>query len=288
MVNIKDIFYIYKTQGNFYDLIFDLIYLNSNKIIKSDILNDDQLNEFNKYMENNKIDINFDSSNNYYYEDNNNDIKIKFKYYLSEYLIKDKLIGGASVIPQIPLIKPSLDKPSLDKPSLDKPSLDKPSLDKPSLDKPSLDKPSLDMVISREINYDSIYEILQFNDSELEKMDIDIYIIKNKSKLLDLLDKNDIKQFNELLNTMSKNIYNKFIDQVQRYDKLITENKNQFMEKTLLLENYKSSDYYILDISIYHKSDIITNSYELDSEDDCIYLSRCLLYFYNYIVSLIN
>lgn len=258
MVNIKDIFYIYKTQGNFYDLIFDLIYLNSNKIIKSDILNDDQLNEFNKYMENNKIDINFDSSNNYYYEDNNNDIKIKFKYYLSEYLIKDKLIGGASVIPQIPLIKPSLDKPSLD------------------------------MVISREINYDSIYEILQFNDSELEKMDIDIYIIKNKSKLLDLLDKNDIKQFNELLNTMSKNIYNKFIDQVQRYDKLITENKNQFMEKTLLLENYKSSDYYILDISIYHKSDIITNSYELDSEDDCIYLSRCLLYFYNYIVSLIN
>ena len=270
MVNIKDIFYVYKKQDNFYNLIFDLIYLDSNKIIKSDMLNDEQLNEFNKYMKNNKIDIKFDESKNCYYEDKNNDIKIQFKYYLSEYLIKDKLTGGATVIPKIQLIKSSLDKPSLDKPSSDKPSLDKPSSDKPSLNKPSLD-------------YNSIYDILQFNDSELENMDIDSYIIKNKSKLLDLLDNTDIEQFNKLINTMPKNTYNKLMDQVQRYNKLITEDRNQFMEKTLLLENYKSSDYYILDISIYHKSDIINNSYELDSEDDCIYLSRCLLYIYNYI-----
>jgi hypothetical protein len=268
MVNIEDIFYVYKKQDNFYNLIFDLIYLDSNKIIKSDILNDDQLNEFNKYMKSYKIDIKFDSSNSYFHE--NNDIKIKFKYYFSEYLIKDKLTGGASVIPQTPLIKPSLDKPSLDKPSLDKPSLDKPSLDKPSLD------------------YNSIYDILQFNDSELENMDIDSNIIKNKSKLLDFLDKNDIEQFNKLINIIPKNTYNKFMDQVQRYNKLITEDRNQFMEKTLLLENYKSSDYYILDITIYHKSEIINNSYELDSEEDCIYLSRCLMYIYNYIVSFNN
>ena len=260
MVNIKDIFYVYKKQDNFYNLIFDLIYLDSNKIIKSDMLNDEQLNEFNKYMKNNKINIKFDESKNCYYEDKNNDIKIQFKYYLSEYLIKDKLTGGATVIPKIQLIKPSLDKSSSDKPSSDKPSLDKPSLD-----------------------YNSIYDILQFNDSELENMDIDSYIIKNKSKLLDLLDNTDIEQFNKLINTMPKNTYNKLMDQVQRYNKLITEDRNQFMEKTLLLENYKSSDYYILDISIYHKSDIINNSYELDSEDDCIYLSRCLLYIYNYI-----
>ena len=44
MVNIKDIFYVYKKQDNFYNLIFDLIYLDSNKIIKSDMLNDEQLN----------------------------------------------------------------------------------------------------------------------------------------------------------------------------------------------------------------------------------------------------
>jgi hypothetical protein len=268
MVNIKDIIYVYKKQDNFYNLIFDLIYLDSNKIIKSDILNDEQLNEFNKYMKSNKIDIKFDSSNSYYYENNN--IKIKFKYYFSEYLVKDKLTGGAFIKPQNPLDKPSLDKPSLDKPYLDKPYLDKPSLDKPYLD------------------YNSIYDILQFNDLELENMDIDSYIIKNKSKLLDLLDKNDIEQFNKLINIMPKNIYNKFMDQVQRYNKLITEDRNQFMEKTLLLENYKSSDYYILDITIYHKSEIINNSYELDSEEDCIYLSRCLMYIYNYIVSFNN
>lgn len=248
MVNIKDILYVYKKEDNFYNLIFDLIYLDSSRTIKSDMLNDEQLNEFNKYMKNNKIDIKFDESNSYYYK--SNDIKIQFKYYLSEYLIKDKLIGGASVIPQNPLIKPSLDKSSLD--------------------------------------YNSIYDMLQLNDSELESMDIDSYIIQNKSKLLDLFDKNDIEQFNKLINIFPENTYNKFIDQVKRYNKLIIEDKNQFMEKTLLLENYKSSDYYILDISIYHKSDIINNSYELDSEDDCIYLSRCLLYIYNYIVSLNN
>ena len=323
---LKQIFNVYQVNGSIYNLLFNLIrqkvtYNNSKKayitIFESDIINFDPFNmlfdeikeinlkTFDLKLQYQLIDEKYNSKQ-FIYEDSN--VLIKINYSLSKNITKtdfesninalktpfnqdvfvdlflnnnlpNKQTGG--VKNNMPVLTNVLNRNVLSDYPIERKQSKKPDDVNMEYDEFNLN-----------YNYYELITFLSFESEFLLSIEIDEKIVEVKDKIIKMLNKNGADA--EFISYLENNKLKKsFFDLNKHVEKYFSE-KNEFDKKThhtnLILENYKSSDFYIYEITVYDKklNDTLIQNFEYETESDCNQYTKIILRLYAILSNVIN
>jgi len=254
---INNLKYIYLKKNNIYELIFDLIYFNGNTI-SSTLLKNNELSNFKKLIKKSKF--NFDKS----YHNLSNGIIFNMQYYLSKPLNNNELqIGGSTIAFD--------DKRQFDK------------LIKIDKKRESVSKNLNEIYVNKTYKY--IF-YLEYDADILKKLDIDKEIISLKDDILECFtkfeDQSDLET--KIGKIISLELFKENYEKIKKIHKEQQIYKEQFRKNRLIIENYKNSNIYMLNITISKDNNIIIDrDFEFETEDNCKLYGKIAYIIYNLI-----
>ena len=278
MDTFNNLIYIYSKKDSVYELMFDLIYFNGTNI-SSSLLKDDDLSKFKKLIKEDTFQFKSDKS---YHELSSNDIAFDMQYYLSKAFTNNEMdyqFGGSVAIFD--------DKTKFDRIKFDK-LMDMDYKTKKMDQK--IDQ-KMDQIIENltEVYVNKTYKYifyLEYDAEILKKLDIDMEIISSKDKILECFTK--FKDESDLMSKIGKitslELFKENYGKIKKIHKEQAEYKAKFRENRLIIENYKNSDLYMLNITISKDNNIIIDrDFEFETENDCKLYGKIAYIIYNLI-----
>jgi hypothetical protein len=258
MDTLQNLIYIYSKKNTVYELIFDLVYFNGNTI-SSTLLKNDDLLKFNELIKQDKFDFNKS------YNNLSNDITFNMQYYLSKPFnnINEQFGGSIAVFD----------------------------------DKTKFDIKQFDKLINMDSTSENVSEIyvnktykyifyLEYDADILEKLNIDKKIISLKDDILECFTKfeNQSDLETKIGKIISLELFKENYEKIKKIHKEQQIYKEQFRKNRLIIENYKNSNIYMLNITISKDNNIIIDrDFEFETEDDCKLYGKIAYIIYNLI-----